>query len=298
MTLSTIATLGALVTGTLLEAFPYIVLGALVSALLEVFVPATLLQRLSGRGTALNIAAAALAGFVFPVCECGIIPVVARLRAKGMATGPLLAYLYAAPAVQPIVLYSTYVAFNDSTSMMLLRGGGSFIVALAAAFLLRRALPEPRALCAHGHGCHCVTEEEHQSRLVRFGATFVTDASRIFAYLTLGAAVAATVTLTLPVGKLADLSVDWPLLGVPAAMLLAFILSVCSEADAFVAYALVGVPPLAQLAFLWFGPVADIKLAVMYQRVFGWRFTAIAFVTLAMLVLLVAALVSATGVLA
>ncbi|HNW94459.1 MAG TPA: permease, partial [bacterium] len=112
--LSTCATLGALVTGTLLEAFPYIVLGALVSALLEVFIPATLLQRLAGRGTLLNIGAALFAGFVFPVCECGIIPVVARLRTKGMATGPLLAYLYAAPAVQPIVLYSTYVAFNDS----------------------------------------------------------------------------------------------------------------------------------------------------------------------------------------
>ena len=57
-------------------------------------------------------------------------------------------------------------------------------------------------------------------------------------------------------------------------MAFAFLLSLCSEADAFVAISFVQFPIGAQLAFLVFGPVLDIKLALLYAATFGWAFVA------------------------
>ncbi|HNW92717.1 MAG TPA: permease [bacterium] len=292
----------ALTISIIIEGFPYIMLGAALSALLEVFVPAAALRRVAGHGGPLNILVAALAGIVLPVCECGIVPVVARLRAKGVANGPLLAYLFAAPAVQPIVFYSTLVAFNDNLAFAALRCAGSLVIAVGGALLLARALPPvaaERAACGHDHACGCAGHDEAAAlppAWVRLIAVFVTDAVRILAYLTVGAMAATVLALLLPPARVAALAGAWPLLAVPLGMLLAFVLSVCSEADAFVAYAMTGLTPLAQLAFLWFGPVADIKLAVMYSRVFGRQFTLRAFLTLAGLVLLLALLLALAGV--
>lgn len=292
----------ALAISIIIEGFPYVIIGAALSALLEVFVPAAFIRRVAGRGGPVNIMIAALAGMVLPVCECGIVPVVARLRAKGVASGPLLAYLFAAPAVQPIVFYSTYVAFNDNWQFALARCGGSLFIAVAGALLLRCALPPLVAAdngCAaagHDAACACGHADAAPSPVwVRLVAVFVADATRIFAYLTIGAVAATLLATALPLAQLMAVAGGWSFLAVPLAMLLAFILSVCSEADAFVAYALVGLSPLAQLAFLWFGPVADIKLAVMYSQVFGWRFTRRAFAMLAGLTLLLAALVALAG---
>ena len=45
----------------------------------------------------------------------------------------------------------------------------------------------------------------------------------------------------------------------------------CSEADAFVAASFVKMVPAAKAAFLVFGPMMDIKLMLMYTRVFRPR---------------------------
>jgi len=57
-------------------------------------------------------------------------------------------------------------------------------------------------------------------------------------------------------------------------MILAFLLSLCSEADAFVAASFRStlMPVSAQLAFMVLGPMLDIKLLLMYVRVFHKRF--------------------------
>jgi uncharacterized protein len=63
-----------------------------------------------------------------------------------------------------------------------------------------------------------------------------------------------------------------PLVGSLLLMTLAFILSLCSEADAFVAVSFIQFPLGPQLAFLVFGPILDIKLALLYGATFGRMF--------------------------
>ena len=77
-----------LVFGSLLvEAMPFVVLGAFVSAAIEVFVPASAFARIAGLPRPLQLPAAAAAGMAFPVCECGSVPVARRLARKGLAPG-------------------------------------------------------------------------------------------------------------------------------------------------------------------------------------------------------------------
>jgi uncharacterized protein len=57
--------------------------------------------------------------------------------------------------------------------------------------------------------------------------------------------------------------------GTPLFCGLAVLLSVCSESDAFVASAMNNVFDISsQLAFLTLGPMLDLKLLVMYRKVF------------------------------
>ena len=52
---------------------------------------------------------------------------------------------------------------------------------------------------------------------------------------------------------------------------LAILLCICSEADAFVGASFHSLPPAAKLAFLVLGPMLDLKLYMMYTRVFRPR---------------------------
>ena len=73
-----------LVFGSLLiEAVPFVLLGAVVSAAIEVFVPAGVFERLAGLPRPLQLPVAGLAGLAFPVCECGSVPVAAGSYRKG-----------------------------------------------------------------------------------------------------------------------------------------------------------------------------------------------------------------------
>jgi len=54
-------------------------------------------------------------------------------------------------------------------------------------------------------------------------------------------------------------------------MVLAVALNLCSEADAFVATSFRVLPASAQMAFMVLGPMLDVKLVLMYLRVFRKR---------------------------
>jgi uncharacterized protein len=95
-----------------LEALPFIVFGCILSGLMEELLPQDLLQKVLPKNRYLAIGLASLMGFVLPMCECGIVAVMRRLLAKGMPAACAIAYMLSAPILNPIVLWSTYLAFG------------------------------------------------------------------------------------------------------------------------------------------------------------------------------------------
>src|SRR5262245_65393852 len=91
---------------------PFIILGAVIAGVLEVMVPQRLVAKIIPRSRVLAILIGGLLGLLFPMCECGIIPVMRRLIRKGVPLSSCTAYLLAGPIINVVVMLSTFVAFS------------------------------------------------------------------------------------------------------------------------------------------------------------------------------------------
>jgi len=96
----------------LLEGLPFLLLGTIISGLLDQFLPARLMTRLLPRNAYAGALVSGLLGVIFPMCECGIVPVIRRLMAKGLPVSNAITYMLAAPIVNPITALSTWKAFK------------------------------------------------------------------------------------------------------------------------------------------------------------------------------------------
>lgn len=113
----------------LVEAVPFLLLGVLFSGLLQFFVDERKLVRLMPRNPFLGALAGSCMGFLFPVCECGNVPVARRLLMQGVPSSVAIGFLLAAPTINPIVFWATWTAFRDQPEMVFLRIGCSLIIA-------------------------------------------------------------------------------------------------------------------------------------------------------------------------
>jgi uncharacterized membrane protein YraQ (UPF0718 family) len=261
-----------------IEALPFVLLGALVSAAIGVYVPDRVFDRIGRLPLALQVPGAALGGLAFPVCECGSVPVARRLILRGVHPAAGIAFMLAAPVMNPIVLLSTWVAYSGRGTAVEMVGGrivlGLGLAALAGVLIGRFSPAEvlrprgPEAAHQHGHG----HDHGHgASRGERYVEHLAGDFLFMGKFIVLGAALAAAMQTLIPqsvVSPIASSVILAPL----ALMGLAFMLSLCSEADAFVAVSLTDFTPGAQLAFLVFGPMLDTKLTLLYGATFRRAF--------------------------
>lgn len=119
----------------LVEAMPFLLLGVIFSSVLLLFVDEQKLLGMIPKNVVLAALAGSLIGFMFPVCECGNIPVARRLLMKGAPTAVAIGFLLAAPTVNPIVFWATWIAFRDQPEIVFLRVGFTLIVAITIAVI-------------------------------------------------------------------------------------------------------------------------------------------------------------------
>ncbi|GIE29578.1 permease [Actinoplanes italicus] len=249
----------------LVQAVPFLVFGVVLSAVIAVFVPRSFWAKALPRHPAAAVPAASLAGVVLPGCECGAVPIAGSLIRRGVTPAAALAFLLAAPAINPIVLTATAVAFPGNPEMVLARAVASLVVAIAMGWLWLRLgktdwirLPRRSDL-----------DESSKSRA--FWAACRHDVMHAGGFLVVGAAAAATINVVVPEAWLQTLAEN-PVLSVLALAVLAVLLSICSEADAFVAASLSQFSLTSRLVFLVVGPMVDLKLISMQAGMFGRRF--------------------------
>ncbi|OMC50268.1 permease [Mycobacterium sp. IS-1264] len=266
----TLATAGTVFCGVFVQALPFLGLGVLVSGLIAVFLPPEQLVRWLPRRPASAVVAAGLAGAALPGCECGSVPVARRLFGDGGAAGAAaLTFMLAAPAINPVVVVATAVAFPGQPKMVIARVGASLLTALVMGLVwsrcgrtewITRRLP-PNATHTSG------------SRWQQFSEVARQDFLQGAAYLVIGAAAAAALHVAVPARIFEHVGAHL-ILGVIVMAALAVALAVCSEADAFVASSLTMVPLVPRLVFLVVGPAVDVKLLAMQSGMFGRAFAA------------------------
>jgi uncharacterized membrane protein YraQ (UPF0718 family) len=248
-----------------LQAVPFLVLGVTISAAIAAYVPPTLLTRLlPSRGEA-AVPVAALAGALLPGCECGSVPIARRLIDRGAPTAAALAFLLAAPAINPVVLVATAVAFPGRPEMVAARFLASLLASVLVGWCWLRIGRDD--LLRSRHRSH---EHEGTRREVLLG-TASHDFLSAGGFLIIGAATAATLQTVVPRSVLDHLAGSGAL-ALLALGVLAVVMAICSEADAFIAASLRQFSPSAQLAFMVVGPMVDVKLIALQAGTFGRAF--------------------------
>jgi uncharacterized membrane protein YraQ (UPF0718 family) len=225
-----------------------------------------MLPRILPRRPVLAVPTAAAAGVALPGCECGSVPIAGRLVAQGAPPPAALAFLLSAPAINPVVLVATAVAFPGQPEVVLAR----FLASLAAATIV--------GLLWARRGRDDLLDRAHQrrrdddgARLAVLASTAQHDLLHAGGFLIIGAATAATLQTVVPRSAL-DAVADAGILSVLALAGLAVVLAICSEADAFIAASLTEFSLTARLAFMVVGPMVDVKLVALQAGTFGRGF--------------------------
>ncbi|MGF1497448.1 MAG: permease [Elainellaceae cyanobacterium] len=122
----------------MVEAVPFLLIGVLFSSALLLFIDEQKLIALMPRQPLLGALMGSLLGFMFPVCECGNVPVARRLLMQGAPASVAIGFLLAAPTINPIVLWATWTAFRDQPEIVALRFALSLIVAVTIAWIFSR----------------------------------------------------------------------------------------------------------------------------------------------------------------
>ncbi|MBV8279659.1 MAG: permease [Verrucomicrobia bacterium] len=274
------------------EGLPFVLVGSLISGFIAAFVPSRVITRFLPKNRFLATLVSGLLGLIFPVCECGVVPVVRRLLDKGLPLSCGLTYMLASPIVNPLVAISTYAAFRGqhpelNTGIRLISG---YLVAVVVGLAVSRLDP------AHLLGGQAFPSRSSLSpRLQRTGrrraalsiATLpdapeavrnVSLMQRVIGaiqlasddfidtaiYFMIGAAVASVFNTAVDQRIMLPLASS-PILSVIAMMLIAGILTLCSTSDAFIAATFTTFPIPARMAFLVFGPMFDLKLLFLYS---------------------------------
>jgi len=271
------------------EGLPFVLVGSLISGLIAAFVPSRMISRFLPKNPFLATLVSGLLGLIFPVCECGVVPVVRRLLDKGFPLYCGLTYMLASPIVNPLVAISTYAAFRAqqpglNTVVRLISG---YLVAVVVGLVVSRLNP---ARLIGGQAVATRTgrrrttlsiaampDAPDASRGVSVGQRLIgavqlasDDFIDTAIYFMIGAAVASVFNTAVDQQIILPLASS-PILSVVAMMVIAGILTLCSSSDAFIAATFTSFPIPARMAFLIFGPMFNFKLPFLYSSLLKKR---------------------------
>ncbi|MEO1288048.1 MAG: permease [Chloroflexota bacterium] len=262
--------------GIFIEAVPFLLLGTLTSGLIEAFIRPQDVVRYLPKNRLLSVVGGAFMGIVFPVCECGVVPVVRRLFRKGLPMSVGVTFLLAAPFMNPIVFASTYIAFGFGT-VFIARFLITAIVAISVGLIFAvNSKPGDVLLpisLLDGSEVDSITPSRPTMKqgLSQAMSIATNEFFEMGRFLVMGCILAAAMQTLVNQSDLAIIG-QGPVISVIVMQIFAFVLSVCSTIDSFLALAFVNTFSIGSIiAFLSFGPMVDIKSTMMFMGVFKKR---------------------------
>ncbi|MEM1252221.1 MAG: permease [Cyanobacteria bacterium P01_H01_bin.21] len=292
----------------LVEAIPFLLIGVAFSSLLLFFVDERTLIKFLPKTPLMGAIAGSLMGVFFPVCECGNVPVARRLIVQGAPSSVAVGFLLAAPTINPVVFWATWVAFRDQPEIVFLRVIFTLVIAVTIAWVFSRQ-PDMRPILhpAVARQMPKLYKSEPVNPLLRSGTfllqtdgstlqlddpaaiftkapaqpfavkiqlvidNMVQELKELGAVLILGSAIAAFVQVAVPRDWILTLGQNF-ITSILAMMLLAAVVSICSTVDSFFALSFASTFTTgAQLAFLVFGPMIDLKNIGLLMTLFKPR---------------------------
>jgi len=263
------ADLVTLATSVIIESLPFVVLGVLLSIVVQAWLPEDLLMRYLPNSPVLRRAAISLFGIALPVCECGNVPLARGLVMKGFTVPESMTFLLAAPIINPITILTTHQAFGFDDGILVGRILGGLAIANIVGWLFSLH-PQPNSLLEGRFAAQCAagSHAHSQSRYEKSLDIFMRESSVLMPAVFIGSLIAGAIQVAVPRDVLVTLGSN-PLWSILAMMLLAFVISVCSSVDAFFILPFASTfMPGSIVTFLVFGPIIDIKMLAIMRTTF------------------------------
>jgi uncharacterized protein len=288
--------------GIILQAVPFLLIGVLISSAIQIFVSSGAIERRFPKNLGLGMLTAILMGFCLPVCDCASVPIFRSLVKKGVPVPVAVTFLTSTPVINPVVMLSTYYAFNGSLKIVAVRVGLGIVSSLLIG-LYFAGWPAKGQILSNGFdglmcSCGCYTGDASatgaKGRLGLYIRHSKAEFFNVGKYLLIGAFISA-IFQTFGTKALFLQTESGYALSILLMMILAFLLSLCSSSDAVIARSFSSfLPTGAIMGFLVFGPMIDIKNLIMLSGGFSRKFVVKLFIAAFVLCYLVIFTFSAT----
>lgn len=300
----------------ILEAFPMILLGIIISAFVNEFISDEKMAKLIPKNPILGSIAGVIIGIFIPTCDCAVIPITKRLIKKGVPLNVAITFMLSSPIVNPVVIFSTIYAFSSSDyKIIIYRPLFGIIIAIVIGMIMSVITKKNDVIretdeedddgdCCHSHyghdhDLHNDDEEyeqihkkhrhgykEESNGFFKHSKNILTYCKEEFwevsKYLIFGAFIASLIQVLIPKNYLYIVANN-RILSVIVLMLFAYFISLCSTSDSFVAKTFVKTFSSSSiLAFLLLGPMIDIKNTFMlfgnYKKKFVFKLIFLIFI--------------------
>ncbi|EOU2039475.1 MAG: permease [Clostridium perfringens] len=262
-----------------IEALPFILIGAVLASFMQVYISNNIFNKIISKNKLLGSIQAGIIGVFLPVCECATVPITKGLLNKKVPLNVAITYMLAAPIVNPLVILSTYYAFDGNIKVVLLRVGVGFSIAVIAGLLMLCLSGENNIFIDNGEGelqgkclCGCSEIDDNSSKPIRLLKHTSLEFYEIGKYFIVGATLASIFQTFVPRDIIFYFE-NSAVLSIIILMAFSFLISLCSEADAFVASTFMNRFSLGSITgFLIIGPMIDLKNTIMLFSIFKKSF--------------------------
>lgn len=255
-----------------IEAFPFLVLGSLLASMVNTYVPLHTFEKLLPRRGWLRRGVISMLGFLFPVCECGNVPLSRALMIQGLKPSEAVTFLLSAPVINPVTIWSTWAAFSYDGSIVASRIAATLLIANIIGYVISLKKNEHEFLTDKFQAvCNAKPTQKQKGdkyMISKLSSNFTHEAFTMLRMLAFGALIAGSIQTFIPRDLLVSIGSN-VLLSIISMLLLAFVVSICANVDAFFALSFANTFTAGSIvSFLVFGPMIDIKMLVLLKTTF------------------------------
>lgn len=266
----------------LIQGIPFILLGSFVSAIIQICISKDTFIKIFPKNIFFSCIVAAFSGVLFPICDCGTIPVVKSLIKKKVPIAAAITFMLSAPIVNPIAIFSTFYAFHGMISVMICRVFAGIIIAILVGLIMQFSIKKEEDILLNTTNeinCNCVfcnsDYNSSQGKFKKLKAIFIHAGDEFFntgKFMIIGTFLSSIFQTVVSINNNMYLPND-NRSSLIIMILLSFLLSVCSTSDAFVAKGFLKLfSTNSVMGFLVVGPMLDIKNTIMLFGNFKKKF--------------------------
>lgn len=168
----------------ILEALPFLLLGSLISAIIQEYISDDFFKKVIPKNPILGSIVGVVLGFFIPACDCAVIPIALRLKKKKVPLNVCISFMLSSPIINPVAILSVVYAFKSTMpeiAIWRLVGGVivSIVVGVIMSIMYKRdedifygnaVIDDGCVHCGHNHRhemhnseCHCGDEHGEHS---------------------------------------------------------------------------------------------------------------------------------------